>query len=345
MNTPKGAPLTSEHAVEQAVEQILGKAQPRPVPSAEETQAVREHVRAEWQALTSRQKSVRRMKSWAIAASVLLVVFAGFNAIRMAGVAEVPVASIDKRFGSIYMLGENSELLENNNVSTVTAGQTIITDAESGIAFGWGEGGSLRFDENTRVEFLARDSIYLRSGRVYFDSTPALAAAASVDVATLTIRTDFGDVTHIGTQYMTQADGDVLIISVRDGEVQLSGQVQTTSATRGKQLQLRGGTAVNIVDIKPYGESWEWVEQMSPTTVVDGRTVHEFLGWVSHETGMTLNFADDSIEASAMEELLKGTVDTDPTNALRIWMMASDFDWSIENGVIRVDKRVDNVVQ
>lgn len=338
----KDVPVNTDESVEQAVERILGKASPRPVPSDEETQAVRDEVRMEWLALTNKRKANRRLISWSIAASILVVVFAGFNTVRLGGMAETPVASIARSFGSIYMLGDNSELLESNNVSVVTAGQTIITDAASGIGFAWAEGGSLRIDADTRVEFLSRDSIYLRSGRVYFDSQPDRLTGVPDTAAKLTIMTDHGAVTHVGTQYMTTADAGTLTVSVREGEVRLENQSLVETVSGGQELQVRGGMATSIANIKPYGENWQWTEKMSPAAVIDGRSLYDFLGWVSHETGLTLKFADDAIEAFAKEDLLIGTVDTDPTSALSSWMLTNDLEWKIEDGVILIDGDVEN---
>lgn len=329
----------SEESLDRSVERILGRTTRRPVPSAEETQAVRENVQAEWLTIAKKRNSNRRLLSFSIAATVLVVIFAGFNAVRTGGMSETQVASIGKRFGSIYMLGDNAELLQQNNVSSVTAGQTIITDEASGIGFAWGDGGSLRMDESSRVEFLSRESIYLRSGRIYFDSEPDLLPGPATR-ARLTIMTDHGEVMHVGTQYMTQADATALTISVREGEVRIESRSAVETALAGQQLQLRGGAAASVVNFKPYGGNWRWIEQTSPATVLDGRSLHDFLAWVSRETGMELRYASEDIEANSRNDLLRGTVDTDPTSALRIWMLGNDLQWSIEDGVIFIDGEV-----
>ena len=328
-----------DQSLDQSVERILGKATPRPVPSAEETRIVRENIRGEWLAVANKHKRHRRLVSFSIAASILVVIFAGFNTIRTSGMSETQVAVISKSFGSIYILGENSELLERTNVYAVMAGQTIITDEASGIGFAWGQGGSLRLDEHSRVEFISRDSIYLRSGRVYFDSRPQMLQGPTT-TAKLTITTDHGEVTHVGTQYMTQADAMSLTISVREGEVRIESQSAVETASAGQQLQVRGGAPASIANIKPYGDNWRWIEQTAPVAVLDGRSLHDFLGWVSHETGMTVQFASDDIEADTKKDLLRGTVDTDATSALRIWMLGNDLQWKIEDGVIFIDDEV-----
>lgn len=330
----------SVDSLDQSVERILGKATPRPVPSTEETKAVREQVHAEWRALTYKRKTNRRLISFAIAASILLVIFAGFNVVRMSGVSETQVASIGKRFGSIYMLGDNSELLERNNASAVMAGQTIITDEVSGIAVAWGDGGSLRIDENSRVEFLSRDTIYLRSGRVYFDSKPEMLSGSAIAAAQLIILTDHGEVMHVGTQYMAEADASSVTISVREGEVRLENGASVESVSAGQQLRVRDGALASIVNIRPYGDNWRWVEQTSPVAVLDGRSLHEFLAWVSYETGMALEYASADIEVGAKNNILRGTVDTDPSSALRVWMLGNDLEWEIVDGVIHIGNNV-----
>ena len=109
MNTPReDASARSVDMLDQSVERILGKASPRPVLSPEETEAVRENVQVEWRAVTKKRRTNRRLVSLSIAASIIIVVFAGFNSIRTGGMSETQVASISKCFGSIYMLGENS---------------------------------------------------------------------------------------------------------------------------------------------------------------------------------------------------------------------------------------------
>ena len=56
----------------------------------------------------------------AVAASVLIAVVAVVNTLRINGIADVQVAAIEKSFGSVYVLGENAEMLEGGDL--ITAG-------------------------------------------------------------------------------------------------------------------------------------------------------------------------------------------------------------------------------
>lgn len=325
---------------DEAVEELLGKAAPRPVPAAEDARAVRDAVHAEWRQVTDRARNTKRLVSFAAAASILVAIFVSLNMLRIHGVEDVQVASIGKRFGSIYVLGENAELLEGNHLTSVIAGQTLITDEESGIGLEWGAGGSLRIDAKTRVEFVSGERIYLRSGRVYFDSDPALTGIAAItgSDAKLTIETDFGEVSHIGTQYMAEADAGRLTVSVREGEVRVERDGRASSAAENQQLAIVGSGAPSVVNFKAYGEAWQWTERTSPVAVLDGRSVSEFLGWVSQETGLELRYESVGAETYARQELLNGTLDTGPRQALQFWMLGTDLRWRIEDGVIYVDE-------
>jgi ferric-dicitrate binding protein FerR (iron transport regulator) len=324
---------------DEAVEALLGKAAPRPVPPAAEARAVREAVQAEWRQVSGRHKRRKSFVRMAMAASVLVAVFISLNALRINGIEEVQVASIDKRFGMISVLGENSEMLEGSHLTTIVAGQTLITDDDSGMSLNWGGGGSLRLDENTRVEFLSDEQVFLSVGRIYFDSTPAFAAGLISDSdARLTIVTDFGEITHVGTQYMTRANRDAVTVSVREGEVVIEGAGISGSASQGQQLAISGSGVRSMGNIPPYGSAWEWIEQTTPPVNLDGRSVSDFLGWVSRETGFGLEYESNSAEAYARQELLRGAVKTDPRQALQFWMLGTDLGWRIENGVIYVNE-------
>lgn len=335
IDSAKEIPLDTD----EAVEALLGRAAPRPVPPKPERDAVRDAVHAEWIELTGSRRRKRNFVSLAMAASVLVVAFISLNMLQTSGIEEVQVASIDKRFGSIYVLGDNAELLEGNRLSSVVTGQTLITDNDSGLALAWSAGGSLRIDENTRVEFVSDERIYLRSGRIYFDSAPALTSRSiSGPGAALTVVTDVGEVFHVGTQYMTQFDDANLTVSVREGEVRVEGAGLPATATRGQQLAISGGGARNLFAIPPHGTAWEWIEQTSPAANMDGRSVDEFLGWISQETGLDIEYETQTAERYAQQELLNGTIDTGPRQALQIWMLGVDLGWRIEDGVIYVNE-------
>ncbi|MDX1498863.1 MAG: FecR domain-containing protein [Woeseiaceae bacterium] len=322
-----------------AVEALLRQASPRPVPPAADRERVRAAVRAEWLDKTRRRRRRRRVRAFALAASVLVAVLAAIVMQSPAPPPPVQVATVDRSHGAVYLLGERSELRALPASNVIVAGQSVMTGDDAGLGLAWQTGGSLRLGENTRMEFRAADTVLLRSGRVYFDSEASLLAANAAGgpaPRVLRIETPHGSVEHVGTQFMTVSDEDGLTVSVREGEVVVETPYYEQTAAAGEQLRVSGSARPSVVDIRGYGPAWDWVEATAPAAALDGRTVREFLGWVARETGLGLEFEDAAAETLAMTETLRGTVNTGPREALRVWMLGVDLEWRIENGVIRV---------
>lgn len=322
-----------EYTVRQgdAVEALLEKAAPRPVPPDADEQQVREAVHAEWRSVTGKVRTRRQFARLAIAASVLLAVALSFNAYRETGIAPVEVASIDKSYGSIYLLGKQSELTELDDLATVTTGQTIMTGSESGIGLAWVGGGSLRMDEATTVEFVGTDAVFLREGRVYFDSQ---AMGAS-----FTVNTAHGAVSHIGTQYMTAVDGLRLTVSVREGEISIDRNSGKDSGLAGQQVEIIGEAAATFTNIGSSGAQWEWLEATAPTLDFSGKSTYEFLQWVARETGYGIAFEDAEAERLAREGRLVGTIPgLDPRRELEVRMLGEDLDYAFDqdSGTINI---------
>ena len=325
-----------------AVEALLENAAPRPSPPSEDEMVVRDAVYSEWRAVTGRIRTRRRMTRFAIAATVLLGIALSFNALQVTDVQAVQVATISKSHGSIFLLGEQSELQEMHDLASISAGQVIVTGEDAGIGLRWGNGGSLRVDRNTRIEFTSADAVYLRSGRVYFDSTPTADGNSSGTVAAITgsgfaIETDHGSVRHLGTQYMTFTNTDRLSVSVREGQVAIDGAyVEEAVAVEGQQLTVSGGARPTVVNFNGYGEAWEWIEATAPAVEVDGRTVDEFLIWAAREMGLQVVYDSAAAANIARTGVLRGNVDLGPRDELRFRMSGEDLSYRIDGGTINV---------
>ena len=307
---------------ERALEELLGKAEPRPLPPQQDEELIRQAVRAEWNQVTKRRTRTRRVTQFALAASVLLAVFASINALRgpIDGNQLQQLASIEKQFGVIAVLQN---------------GQAVETGNESGLTLAWNNGGSLRLDQNTRVEFESSSEIYLHSGQVYFDSMPSGVATVITDPdkATLTIRAAAGSVRHYGTQFITQTSKDELSVLVREGHVSIEGTHVNETVTAGQRRTVTrdGQTSVHKVDVT--GGDWKWIEKTSPSFTLDNRPIIEFLTWVSRETGQPLRISSD-IEDMINTKELRGVVNMEPSRALHTFMQTIAVDWQIEDGFI-----------
>ncbi len=324
--------------IDESLEQLLSNASPRPLPSQADATVARQVVHDEWLAVSSRHRTRRLLLRLAVAATILVSVVALFNVLREPTVDIAQVASIQKSFGSIYFLGEQSELTRADSLAAVYSGQTIVTGDDAGMALSWGSGGSLRLDAATEVKFSDNNTVYLRFGRVYFDSMPSgLIAAASVGgAAAFQVETEHGTVSHVGTQFMAQVDADELRVSVREGQVDVVGRYYPHTVSRGEQVVYSGRQRPVVSSVAEYGGAWDWIGRTSPIIDVDGRTLHAFLIWVGRELGRDIEYADAAVETMARQALLVGRVDREPAEELRLRMLTVALDWRYLEGVIYV---------
>ena len=320
-----------------SLEELLKQAAPRPVPSPDDAATARAAVHEEWRQVTVGRRSRRRVVQYAIAATVLLGVFGVLNILRIPPVDIVRVASIEKSIGSVFVLGDQAELLEVNDEMQIFSGQTIVTRDDAGLALAWGNGGSLRVDANSRIEFTDEDAVFLISGRAYFDSRPGSGVAGTGvgDEPIFTLRTELGDVHHVGTQYMGEVDDDKLTVSVREGEVLVDGNFHKETIASGYRVSMAGRQQPSVSNISRSGEAWEWVHRTMPPRQVKGQTLHEFVSWVSRELGLDFHFDEELVEAARTIEV-RGDFRSGATDALRNGLLSAALHWHIEGGVLYI---------
>lgn len=324
--------------IDDSLEQLLSNASPRPVPGRADAAMARETVHAEWRAVSGKHRSRRRLVRFALAATIVIGMFSLFSVFRGPSVDFVRVASIQKSFGSVYVLGEQSELTLANNLTAIYSGQTIVTGSDAGMALSWGEGGSVRLDKATRIEFVDDNTVQLQSGRIYFDSTPSelISGIGASGAESFQVETEHGTVSHVGTQFMAEVNSSELNVSVREGLVDIVGLYYPHTALRGEQVVFSGRQRPVVLSVPEYGDTWDWVTRTSPTIDVGGKTVHAFLMWAARELGMSVEYADAAVERVAHQAILEGRVDTDPAEALRLRMLTAALDWRYAGGVIYV---------
>lgn len=313
------------------LEALLGQAAPRPTPSEDATARAKSALGEEWRGLVRARTRRRRMRALAVAATVVLGVSIAITVWRAPALAPEQVATLDKALGTLYLLGEHSELTRADNLQVVFSGQTIVTADEAGVGLDWGRGGSLRLDENTEVRFVSADRIELAGGRIYFDSGPQPTSGTR-----LAIITPHGLVKHIGTQFIAASNDESLIVSVREGRVSIEGNFHDAVAARGERMRFIGTTRPERLNIATYGPEWEWIEATAPVAAMQGRRLYEFLVWISRETGLEFRFESKTVERIAREESVTGDLSNTPRVALRQSLSTFDLAYDIDNGVIRI---------
>jgi hypothetical protein len=149
-------------------------------------------------------------------------------------------------------------------------------------------------------------------------------------------------VTPHGTRYITQKLNDSLVVMVRQGKVSVDGAGFSANALEGERLLVSSNDAPVVVPVDSYGEEWGWIERTTPAWNTEGRTIFEFLNWVSRESGRPIRFESPVAEQLARTESLVGygLVDLEPSVALRIVLMTTNLDWTIKDGAVVVTEKL-----
>ena len=281
---------------EEAVEALLAQATPRPAPPTAVKDQAKRIVEAEW-----RKVAGKRQRRWQFAAAATIAAIAIVATMTMSApnLPAISVASVDKANGNVSLLGDDGILRDTNDLRLIQTGQMIRTDANSGLGLNWELGGSLRLDAETTVHFVSADEIELRAGRIYFDSQTTAEAEQP-----LLVHTDYGDVRHLGTQFMVDVrETDMLRVSVREGRVAIAGQYREAKAEAGKQVLLHGNRTPLETSLPRHSREWAWVEAITPAKSMDGKTFRDLLNWVKRETGLNYRFASAAAEDAANKPL------------------------------------------
>lgn len=327
---------------DEAIETVLRSAPPRPTPSEADIASARSALRAEWRGVYGRRRMRHRIVTFAAAASIIGAIAASIFVLRVPSALPEQVAKIERATGSIYLLGEQSVLHELPDLNELSTGQTLVTGGDSAIALAWLGGGSLRVDEDSRVELVSPGEIFLRSGRVYFDSQSSALRAHDVprSTAEFVIRTTEGLIRHVGTQYMAGVSASGVTVSVREGQVRVAGNTVDATATAGQQLRIHGNARPSYANISAHGEIWRWAERIAPEFSVDQRSAHEFIHWVARESGLDIRFESDSVEQLAHTTRMSGgSGDMEPRAALHLLLQTTTLNAAIADGAILVTAR------
>ena len=319
-------PSVPDNGSERTLRELFAHAAPRPAPPEADAEEIRRAVYAEWDAVTGRRVFWRRAGSAVAAAAV---------------VGAVALFVLDTGKGPLPMVATVERVQGNVEVDGVPLriGAALEQDARlathSGrVSLRLVDGGSLRLAAQTELTLLAGTEAKLDAGKLYFDSNGSAATSK------FAVRTGFGTLRDVGTQFIAELDSTRLDIGVRDGRVALLRGTENVAADAGERVTVpRGSGSVRRQPIDRFGADWAWAEQLAQPFEIDGRQLIDFLDWVARETGRTLVFADANVERAVRETVLSGSMELDPLRKLAAVMALTDFDYTIDGGRIIVRAR------
>ena len=335
---------------DESMERLLKFAGPRP--------GVPQHVLAEvkrvthpaWQDKVQHHRSgQRRRNQWTLLAAAAMILMAlGLILWRQASFRGPLIGSLPAVVATIELLHEAVDVrrpagvggssgtdgLEAAEGSELTAGSIIETGAEGRARLRLASGASLRLDVDSSLRVDSATEILLERGAVYLDTDFQPNGAAGTQ---LQVKTPFGIARDIGTQFEVRLLDEAMRVLVREGEVAVNVDDTSHSAPAGSSLTIhRDGTAERE-SLSPHAEPWQWVLETSPVFDLEGRTLSEFLTWVTRETGLQVRYSDPALESEAAEIKVHGSlVGVRPDLAPKMVLPSSGLTFRVENGVMVV---------
>jgi hypothetical protein len=323
---------------EDPIERLVRLAGTRPSASTERTARVRAGAHAEWSRMvatrTRRRRFVTVAASLALAAMALLIVqYSTGRGARPPAPAAV-VATLSASTGSVIF---ESQPFANEPVNlsvggVVHASRVVRTNPGVFAALTLIGGNVLRIDESTRLRIESPQDVVLLNGRVYIETVPAAPDAA------LRVHTALGDVRDIGTRFEVRVGGGQLRVRVRDGEVIVNAGGDSARAGSGMEIST-GADGLVARASAPFGSDWAWIAKSAPPFALAGRTLAEFLEWISREAGYSIVF-ERNAGAAAATTVLQGSIDgLTPDEALEVVLPSTGLEHRLVNGRVIVRLR------
>jgi ferric-dicitrate binding protein FerR (iron transport regulator) len=325
MNTNGNSRSTDREAdSERAWRELFSRATPRQAPPSAAEAEIRAAVYAEWDALTGRRVLWRRLGG-ALAAAAVLASVVLLLLDTGTGPALPAVARVERLQGTVQVDGGNALQID----ASLPRG-SIVATRNGQTALRLAAGGSLRLAPQTELRLTQETEVELLAGALYFDSEGASRAGE------FAVLTAVGTLRDVGTQFIARLDSDRLEVGVRDGRVALARGAERADAGVGEKLTVPDGGGIRRETIATYGDEWAWAERLAPPFDIDGRSLIDFLTWVSAQTGRSLAFSDAAVERTARETLLSGSIDLEPLPKLAAVVALTDLDYSLDGDRILI---------
>jgi ferric-dicitrate binding protein FerR (iron transport regulator) len=318
-------------------DRLLEAAGPRPDVSAD-VASMRAAAREAWQAGLRRERSRRvAVRALALAAGLVLVLSVGWLAVtlrRSAGTTDqaptVVIASTLRVIGEPVAIEPNGGRRVLGVGAALAPGERVETAAGEHVALALATERSLRLDSDTSLTLLDAARVSLARGEVYVDS--GAGAPGSLEVATAV-----GVAREVGTRFSVALEDGTVAVRVRDGRVVLESGADRMSVPAGEELVRSEDGEAARRELPPSDPSWDWVVRSAPPFEIEGRTVADYLRWLSRETGWTVEYATPAAAAAASEAVLHGSLTgDDPRDTLDAVLPSADLAYRLADGVLLV---------
>jgi ferric-dicitrate binding protein FerR (iron transport regulator) len=141
---------------------------------------------------------------------------------------------------------------------------------------------------------------------------------------------------HIGTQFMVSVASDEVVLSVREGQVKVTGDGFELVIAANEELDLRADGTRAVAAIDGYGERWTWAADVAPRLELDGHSTFDVIAWAARETGRTVVYESALAEVSARRDVLRGIERRSPNGVLTLLPHLTELNYEIHDQAIVV---------
>ncbi len=311
---------------------LLGQLKVTPAPAARERAFAK--LQAEFQAQQAPVRPRHRAR-WAIAAGLALAIAGGWLLRDVK--QEVLVARVEALSGSVGIrtAGTDQQPITLAMDGPISSGSTLITGEKGGVLLRVSPDLTVRLAAASQARFIGGDEFELVQGQAFVDATPGVHAP-------LRVVTQYGTVTHLGTQYLVKLSGDGVEVAVREGRAELKSPSATSVAEAGRWVLHRdAGTAPIAGYLEPADARFEWIGTLPSEFQLEGATLAGFLAWFQRETGLTPVYSPGLDATKFSQVQLKGSIENlEPLEALSYVLATADLAWHREGAKVFIEQRL-----
>lgn len=209
---------------------------------------------------------------------------------------QIPIGIVKRTIGDSWIEGnrqiQTGMALPNGSVIQSSDSGQLLVHLFNHVA--------LRLDKNSKLELKTPTSFVLHQGTVYMDCD-----RLKDHVTLLTSR---GVVRDNGTQFEVRLQNGFLAIAVREGSITWQDRARTRPVTAGRKLIIDESGNQSYESISAFSPQWDWLLAVAPPFIMEGKTLNDYLGWLTRETGWTLVVPDPALAARLSRTILHGSI-------------------------------------
>lgn len=313
------------------IENLIDQVGPRIKPDAKIRDEVFKEIHDLW--LHTHKRSFVRTHAVKIAAS--FIIFASIFTFTFINKGEQPnynIAMSIKIQGQIQISSDNENWKKLNIHKTINPGDYIKTQTNNRLYVSLNNGNSFRLNENSTLKINTSDNFSLLNGEIYIDSDNQKGNHK------LTIETQLATIDHIGTQYSILYNEDYLNVSVREGLVLVDSiGSEKHQIEKGKQFIQSSSGDISFNSINTFDDKWLWTQKITKSLEIQDKSMFEYLGWISSETGYPIKWDSFNVKTKAKDVILSGSINgIMPIDSIDVIFPTTRFSYEIINNEIYI---------